>query len=190
MDYKNSVPWLLILLSGVANAECYMRSATVSKGNSTIDAIADYKKEVVHTGSGKNLCRITFRAHINGKWYTAQGENIAQTWGDLDIACAKAGQAAQSNILDTVAGKKITVDQEMMCTDQPMPKFKDNVKVGDIIWESSVQPHPIHYDNFRYRGALCRWFVESIPQAGRVDMSQGIMCRISEQKVWKVVDKW
>jgi hypothetical protein len=190
MDYKNTVPWLLILLAGVANAECYIRSATVANANASIERTADYKRTVLPAADNKSLCRVTFSAYINGKWYLAQGEDIAHTWGSLDTACAKAKQSATTNILESVSGNKVTVRQDMMCTDEPMPKFKPNVAVGDLVRESEVQPHPIHFDNFRYRGALCRWFVESIPQAGRIDMSQGIMCRTSAQKVWKIVDKW
>ena len=190
MDYKNKVPWLLIFLAGVANAECYIRSATVANANGSIERVADYRRDIVPTNSDKNICRITFRAYINGKWYLAQGEEVISAWGHTDKACAKAKQAATTNILDSVAGNKVTVKQEMMCTDEPMPVTKRNVQLGDIVRESEVQPHPIHFDNFRYRGALCRWFVESVPQIGRIDMSQGIMCRVSEQKLWKIVDKW
>lgn len=179
-----------MFLVSTASAECYIRSASVSKANETIDRIADFKREVLPTAGGKNLCRITFRAHINGKWYLATGEEVAQTWGSLDTACAKAQQSAKTNILESVSGTKISTRQDMICTDEPLPKSKPFVSVGDIIKESEVQPHPTHFDNFRFRGSLCRWFVESTPQVGKIDLNQGIICRLSESNFWKVVDKW
>ncbi len=179
-----------MFLVSSANAECYIRSASVSKANESIDRIADFKREVLPATGGKNMCRITFRAHISGKWYLATGEEIAQTWGSLDTACAKAQQAAKSNILDSVGGSKLSIRQDMICTDEPLPKTKHFVKIGDVIRESEVQPHPNHFDNFRFRGSLCRWFVESTPQIGQIDLSQGIICRLAESDFWKVVDKW
>ena len=173
-----------------ASAECYVRSASVSQANKSISRIADLKREVLPVGSGKSLCRITFRAHIDGKWYLATGEETAHTWGSLDTACAKANQAAKTNILESVAGTKVSTRQDMICTDEPLPKTKPLVNVGDIIKESEVQPHPNHFDNFRFRGSLCRWFVESTPQIGKIDLNQGIICRLPESEFWKVVDKW
>ncbi len=190
MDYKNTLPWILILAATTANAECYVRSATVAKSNESITRIADFKRDVLPVSNGKSICRITFRANIDGKWYLATGEEVAHTWGSLDTACAKAQQAAKSNILDEVAGKKISAREDMICTDEPMAKTKPFVNVGDVVRESEVQPHPIHFDNFRFRGALCRWFVESTPQVGRIDLNQGIICRLSDEVHWKVVDKW
>ena len=70
MDNKNTMSRLLIglaLLTSVgAQAECYTRSSTVSKLTSSIEQIADVDRRVLPEGNGKNLCRITFRAYING----------------------------------------------------------------------------------------------------------------------------
>lgn len=194
MDYKNPVPRILssILLftALTANAECYTRSATVSKMTSSIEKVADLERAVLPAGAGKNLCRITFRAYIDGKWYSAQGEEIGNVSDSLDTVCSKAMNAGRISILESVSGTKITGSQDMICTDQPMPKDKPLVNIGDMLWESEVQIHPVHKDVFRYRGSICRWFIESRPKTGEVEMSQGIICRAPEQKVWRVVDKW
>jgi hypothetical protein len=180
-----------MLLAGAANAECYIRSTSVVNSNASIERIADYKRTVLPTADNKNRCQVTFRAYIGNKWYLASGEEIANTPASLETACAKAKQSATSNILESVSGNKITMHQDMICTDEPLPKFKPYVKIGDVVQESEVQPHPIYPDNFRYRAALCRWFAEATPEAGRINTKQGIMCRMrSDQKLWKVVDKW
>lgn len=191
MDYKNTLPWILIaLLSTSAVAEeCYIRSTTVSQANKNIERITDRDRTVVQLDGSRSKCVISFRAYISDKWYLAQGESVTETWGNLDKACAQAEQNARVNILETVSGTKLTANQEMMCTDKPLPREKASAKIGEIVWESEVTPHPIYRDNFRYRGSLCRWFVESRPKAGTVDMSQGIICQM-DKSAWKVVDKW
>ncbi len=193
MEYKNAVSGLLIALfsSSVFSAECYIRSATVSQSAKAIERIADKDRQIVPHAKNQNKCIVTFRAYISGKWYLAQGESIADSWGSIDQACAKAEQSGRMNILERVSGNKLSVDQEMMCTDKPLPKDnKTAVNVGDMLWESEVQPHPVYKDNFSFRGSLCRWFVETAPTKGSVEMSQGIICRRPDQTAWKVVDKW
>jgi len=194
MDHKNTMSRILIslaLMSAVSvQAECYTRSSTVSKLTSSIEQITDVDRRVLPAGNGKNLCRITFRAYINGKWHTAQGEEIGSTNDSLDTTCAKALNAGRVSILESVSGTKITGSQELICTDEPKLEQKSSVAVGDLVWESELQVHPAYTNVFRYRGSFCKWFIESKPNTGKVDMSQGIICRSPEQKVWRVVDKW
>jgi len=194
MDNKNTVSRILtslILLSAAtAQAECYTRSSTVSKLTSSIEQIADVERKVLPEGNGKNMCRITFRAYINNKWHTAQGEETGSVNDSLDNICAKALNSGRVSILESVSGTKITGSQELICTDEPKPKQKAAVSVGDLIWESEVQVHPAYKNVFRYRGSFCKWFIESNPSIGKVDMHQGIICRSPDQKVWRVVDKW
>ena len=194
MDNKNTVSRILtslILLSAAtAQAECYTRSSTVSKLTSSIEQITDVDRRVLPAGNGKNLCRITFRAYIDGKWHTAQGEETGSVNDSLDTICAKALNSGRVSILESVSGTKITGSQELICTDEPKPKQKATVSIGDLVWESEVQVHPAYKEVFRYRGSFCKWFIESKPNIGKVDMHQGIICRSPDQKVWRVVDKW
>ena len=194
MDHKNTVSRILtsLMLLSAANvhAECYTRSSTVSKLTSSIEQIADVERKVLPEGNGKNICRITFRAYIANKWHTAQGEEVGNVSDSLDTICAKALNSGRVSILESVSGTKITGSQELICTDEPKPKQKAAVSVGDLVWESEVQVHPAYKDIFRYRGSFCKWFIESKPDIGKVDMQQGIICRSPDQKVWRVVDKW
>jgi len=191
MVYKNKLSGLLIvLLASSAHAECYMRSTTVSQLASSIERTADQQRDIIPQGNGGFKCRISFRALIDNKWHTAFGEEIGDARASLDQTCAKAMNAARVTILESVSGTRVTGNQEMICTDKPMPESRPNVSVGDMVWESEVQPHPVNRNSFNYRGSVCRWFVESKPQMGRVDLNQGIICRSLAEKVWKVVDKW
>jgi hypothetical protein len=191
MVYKNKLSGILIiLLASTASAECYMRSTTVSQLSSSIERTADQQRDIVPQGNGGFKCRISFRALIDNKWHTAFGEEIGDARASLDQTCAKAMNSARVTILESVSGTRVTGNQEMICTDKPMPESRPNVSVGDMVWESEVQSHPVNRNSFSYRGSVCRWFVESKPQIGRVDLSQGIICRSLAEKVWKVVDKW
>ena len=194
MDNKNTMSRLLtslmLLSAATVHAECYTRSSTVSKLTSSIEQIADVERKVLPEGNGKNICRITFRAYINNKWHTAQGEEVGNASDSLDTICAKALNSGRVSILESVSGTKITGSQELICTDEPKPKQKAAVSVGDLVWESEVQIHPAYKDIFRYRGSFCKWFIESKPDIGKIDMQQGIICRSPDQKVWRVVDKW
>jgi len=191
MDYKNAVCGLLIgAVSVAASAECYIRSATVSKMTSSIERTADLQRDILPHGNGGFKCRITFRAYIDNKWYTAVGEETGDAKASLDQTCSKAMTAGSVSILESVSGTSISSSQDMMCTDKPMPKSRPKVNIGDMVWESEVQVHPIQKKPFSYRGSECRWFIESRPESGSIDLSQGIICRSLEQKVWKVVDKW
>jgi hypothetical protein len=162
----------------------------VSKLTSSIEQIADVERTVFPEGNGNNMCRITFRAYIDGKWHTAQGEEIGSVNDSLDNICAKALNYGRVSILESVSGTKITGSQELICTDESKPKQKASVSVGDLVWESEVQIHPAYKNVFRYRGSFCKWFIESNPGIGKIDMHQGIICRSPDQKVWRVVDKW
>ncbi len=190
MVYKNKLPWLLIFLASQAQAECYVRSATTQTLLSKIERVADAEQTVVPVNKTQSRCRVTFRALIDGRWHTAQGEELFNNNESIDQACKRAQTATRINILESVSGSRINASQEMICTDKPMPQDRPKVNVGDMVWESEVQPHPLNKEAFAFRGSLCRWFVESSPRVGAVDMEQGIICRARDQKVWRVVDKF
>lgn len=191
MVYKNKLSGLLIaLLAGSASAECYVRNATVSRLTSSIERTADQQRDILPQANGGFKCRVSFRALIDSKWHTAIGEEIGDARASLDQTCAKAMNSARVSILESVSGTRVTGNQEMICTDRPMPESRPKVNIGDMVWESEVQPHPVNKNPFSYRGSICRWFAESTPESGRVDLRQGIICRNPAEKVWKVVDKW
>lgn len=186
MVSKNSMLRYVILLSlayGIAHAECYTRSATVTKNQSDITRITDLEKTTLPNGK----CRVTFRALINNTWHTAEGEATTQ---NADYACSMAVSNGRIKILEKVSDTTLTANQELICTDQKIPESKPLVKVGDMVRESEVRVHPIYPNAFLYRGSQCRWFVESVPQAGKVEVNQGIICNSPSQNAWRVVDKW
>lgn len=184
---------VLLAISGIAQAECYSRLSSKSVLNSKIDTVTDVKRTIIPEPNNQLRCRIVFRASVNDRWYTAEGENAGPNTGSIDQICAGALQSGRISILNSVAGSSISMQQDMTCTDEPIPHTKPEVRIGDAVKESELQPHPLYKNPFRFRGGMCRWFVESRPVSGDMDMSQGIICRdptYTNETVWKVVDKW
>ncbi|NBP66236.1 MAG: hypothetical protein EBU66_16490, partial [Bacteroidetes bacterium] len=93
-------------------------------------------------------------------------------------------------LLNKIAGSRTSASQEMICRDDPLPTVK-SVKIGDIVQISELAPHPQKPNFFEYRGAQCRWFVESDVDlvARDVFQWQGIVCRVRKGE-WQVVDKF
>ena len=181
---------VLLLSAGIAHADCYTRGATVSSIGGKIERVADYQYSLLPAPAGTARCRVTFRALINDRWYTAEGETAGSAGQNSGQVCAQANNTARASVLESVNGTSITAAQELICTDQPIPQTLPRVNVGDVIRDSEVQPHPNYRKPFRFRGTTCRWFIESRPESGAVDMNQGVMCATSTQDVWRVVDKW
>ena len=78
----------------------------------------------------------------------------------------------------------------MICSDRPDPQVK-SVRIGDIVQISELAPHPQKPDFFTYRGAQCRWFVETDVNLVARDLFQwqGIACNVRKGE-WQVIDKF
>ena len=185
-------PTALILALAIpltVQAECYVRSAVTNQTAMTIEAIADVDPFVVPISATQNKCIVTFRAQINGKWITAEGERIGpRTMSEREL-CAGAVDSGRIQILSRANGGRVTVEQNMVCNDQPEIKVRV-VKRGEMVRESEVRPHPNFPKPFTYRTAQCRWFIEPEVHPGRdLLQRQGIICQVNGNE-WQVVDKW
>ena len=181
----------LIVALGLATtvqAECYVRSAMTNQTAINITGIADVQPMVVPISPTQNKCIVTFRAQVNGDWITAEGESVgSRSLSEADL-CRGAMDQGRAQILSRADGGRMTVEQNMVCTDQPEIKVRQ-VQIGDQVRESEVRPHPNFPKQFNYRGTQCRWFIEPEIRGGDLFQRQGIVCR-SHGLDWKVVDKW
>lgn len=180
----------LLIASGVVHAECYTRSAASVSAASRIERVTDLTQTILPAEGKQVRCRVTFRALIDNAWHTAEGEALGPAGTASAQVCSQALNSGRSSVLVSVAGSKVNMNQEMVCTDEDIPVTRTVVNIGDTVRDSTVAPHPIYRSTFAYRGAVCRWFIESLPEAGQIDMKQGIICRPPNQNGWKVVDKW
>lgn len=171
--------------AGLANAECYSRSAMSSKSYAKVEKVADVRYTSSPTTEGQWRCVVSFRAYINGEWHNAEG--LAQGSPDtpLNQLCARAIQSGNTFLLQQF-GSTVVSDSTMVCTDEPKPSVR-YVNIGDIIAESEVEPHQRYQKPFEYKGQYCQWFIEN--DNARLEPWQGVMCRVSSTK-WKVVDKF
>jgi hypothetical protein len=185
----SKIPLILALVTTSAYSECYVRSAVANQITASITAVADIDPFVVPISPTQNKCIVTFRAQINGKWITAEGERIGPRSLSEKELCSGAVDSGRIQILSRVDGGRMTVEQNMVCNDQPEIKVRV-VKRGEMVRESEVRPHPNFPKPFVYRTAQCRWFIEPEVHPGRdLLQRQGIICQVNGNE-WQVVDKW
>ena len=181
---------IAMLLPAVASAECYMRSANVNQLNKSITRIVDVKPSVTPLNKEQFKCNVAFRAEIDHVWHTGEGQSIGANGDSIDQVCSQALNSGRSYLLTKIGGGKVTTEQEMICRDDPLPEVKA-VQIGEIVKISELAPHPQKPNFFDYKGAKCRWFVESDFDPVRRDIFQwqGIVCLLRKGE-WQVVDKF
>jgi hypothetical protein len=179
---------ILLLVSATAHAECYNRTAISSQHPVKITSIADVKRTVVPLANSQHKCIVNFRAQVNNTWISIEGENTASDATSIDQLCAGAMSYGKNQVLTSVTGNGVNVEQDMVCTDQPIPKIR-KVEISEYVNESELQPHPNFPKQFKYQGTVCRWFIEPEGRIGNLIQKQGVACRIQDSN-WQVVDKW
>jgi hypothetical protein len=144
---------------------------------------------VVPISATHQKCIVTFRAQVNGKWITAEGERTGlKTMSEKEL-CTSAVDSGRIQILSRANGGNMAVEQNMVCNDQPVIQVK-SVKRGEMVRESEVRPHPNFPKPFIYRTAACRIFIEPEVHPGRdLLQRQGVICQVNGNE-WQVVDKW
>jgi hypothetical protein len=186
---QRTIPLILLLLAGAAQAECYVRSAVTNQTKINIAEIADVDSWVVPVSATQNKCIVNFRAQVNGAWITAEGERV----GPKDLTekelCRGAVDQGRVQILSRANGGRMSVEQNMVCDDRPVIQVR-KVQRGEHVRESEVLPHPAFPRPFVYRTSTCRWFIEPEVHPGRdLLQRQGIICQLHASD-WQVVDKW
>jgi len=183
------IPLILLFASTTAYSDCYVRSAVTNQTTMAIEAIADVDPFVIPISSTQNKCIVNFRAQVNGQWITAEGEKTGPRTMPEKELCDSAIDSGRVQILSRANGGRMTVEQNMVCNDQPEIKVR-SVRRGEIVRESEVRPHPNFPRPFAYRTAQCRWFIEPEVHPGRdLLQRQGIICQVNGNE-WQVVDKW
>jgi len=181
---------ILLFITNTVSAECYMRSETVNRLNKTITRIVPVKTDVRAIDNNQFRCLVTFRAEIDHVWHTGEGQSVGASGDSIDQICSQALTSGRSYLLAKIGGSSGTTAQEMVCRDDPLPEVR-TVRVGDIVQLSELAPHPQKPDFFTYKGAKCRWFIESDFDPVRRDVfqHQGIVCLLRKGE-WQVVDKF
>lgn len=180
----------MALCAGTASAECYYKSVTLNQFAGRIERTADLRREVNRL-NGQVTCTVTFRVMIAGQWHTAQGSATNAESTNVDKLCIQAQDYGNSQILQEAVGSTASMHQELICTDQTIPRWRP-VRKHETVQESQVAPH---WDlnkrqSFQHKGTECRWFTETVPMGqGGLVQSEGVICRINREQ-WYVAEKW
>lgn len=182
-EMRSLIAALLAAMSVYANAECFMRTATVTSGNAQVQRVTDYK-ETKLPYNGLRKCIAQMRVQLDSEWIDAEGEGVAET---NEKACANARDIAQAKILVPVDNPVINTESSMVCTDAPKVSLRKHLRVGDFVRESEVdvfrsKPHP-----FAYQGTHCKWFIHREPHLGKMVSFGGVMCLVKSTQ-WQVID--
>jgi hypothetical protein len=174
---------VLLVASASVAAECYLRSATVVSSKANVQRVADVK-ETKLPYNGLRKCIAQMRIQVNNEWTDAEGEGVAET---DEQACSNARELAQARFLTPVTNPVVNAESSMVCTDAPQLKFRERVRVGDLVRESEVGVHHGYPNPFRHKGTQCKWFIHSEAHLGKLVSFGGIMCATRSEQ-WQVVD--
>lgn len=170
-------------------AECYQESVTVNQARTEIKEITDLQRFVKTLNSKQQVCTVMFKAKINNRWYDARGESQGLITDSTDQLCAQAMQLGRSKILEKVDGASVQSSQTLYCNDFETPQLKKGLKKYDTFKISELKPHP-DTASFEYKGAVCRYFLESDidPKTNNLMQWQIVGCVIRNE--WTVIDKF
>jgi len=186
---RRTIPLILALIATAAHGECYVRSAVTNQTRISITEIADVDNFVVPVSPTQNKCIVNFRALVDGRWITAEGERVGPKSMPKADLCRGAMDSGRVQILSQANGGRMNIEQNTVCDDRPVIKVR-TVQRGERVRESEVLPHPNFPKPFVYRTATCRWFIEPEVHPGRdLLQRQGIICQLHDAE-WQVVDKW
>jgi hypothetical protein len=186
---KQLIAVAVCLATGLANADCYVRSSTTIAKSSLQSAPTDFRKIAVPDAKG-NKCIIQYRVYLDNKWATVEGEGTDR---DEAVACAKALDSKRAAVLEEPTREMLKSDQQLVCTDLPEIRVRP-VRVGEVIWESETDQHPFPKERgyFNLDNAQCRRFSERNTVRGDLKTYQGIICRadLTSNSKWRVIDKY
>lgn len=183
---KSLIASLVLCATAPALAECYYTSATTSAVPDKIDEVDN-----VIAMHGNNTCTVSARVSYKRVWYNIVGRSTnVETFKNTEDLCFNALEMGIRDFLFRMSGKRISAQQQTVCTDLQQVDIKP-VQVGDVIKVSEVQPHPTRKQFINQDGHECRWFIEALPKAGEMLTASGVICRVGrlDADKWLVVDK-
>lgn len=172
-----------------ANAECVMRTTSLTKVVGKLDAIADIVPIVSPEINGEVRCSVKLRVQYHGQWESAFGEYTGPLEVGTEELCVNAVEIAARQFLASKEAKLLHSDQQMVCSDD-VPITVKSVAIGDNVKLSEVIINPQRSD-FMYKGALCKWFTETTVNSKDLYLWNGVICRPDPRTDnWIVLDKF
>lgn len=162
----------LVFLSGtsLAKERCKIVSAIETKSVTNIQQYKDIVKSVIPNQDGTLQCSVMFNALIGGKWYPAYGKSSNHT--DSNYVCNQALRNAQTEVIRIAGAERITKNQHMICDD-------------NIDFKPKVNYEP----EFTYKGFKCKYFIQTVEQAGKLYNINKPACQIGPGQ-WVGIENW
>jgi hypothetical protein len=180
---------VILLLSGVAHSECYMRSSTRITRSQIWEQPTDFQRLVVPDTRGQK-CVLRYRVNIRLDWQTVEGVGYGRTEAE---ACSQAMDLSKGYLLVEATPKTVRADSQMVCSDLPEIRVHP-VRIGDVIWQSEVDVHPMPEERpyFWYKRTQCRLFAERDHKEQNLMIYQGVICKMDSDRngKWRVLDKY
>lgn len=182
---KQLLIFVALVASGLANADCYVRSSIrLTQGQPV-----DWQRLVTPDARGKK-CVMRYRVQVNNNWQTAEGIGYGVDEGQ---ACARAMDIGRGSILEEVVPQRVRADTQMVCSDLPEIVVHP-VRIGDVIWQSETDMHTIPAERkyFWYKRSQCRMFIERDTKNANLWLYQGVICKVdaTPNSKWQVIDKY
>ncbi len=174
-------------LAFAAQAECIMRSSSLTKVVGKISDIADTTALYGPSSKDEWACSIRSRVLYKGEWFTIFGEYTGPDVGRQDM-CDNAVEITVRQFLASKEAKLLHSEQQMICSDEEPIKIRPTVKKGESVRLSEVRLNP-NERMFARQGKECYWFIESSVKKDDVYQWNGIVCR-QDGDSYIVVDKF
>ena len=176
------------IIATAANAECIMRTSSVTKVVGKIEDIADIRPLVSPTASNERQCSIRARVQYKDDWHTIYADYTGPAEvGDQEL-CLNAVELGVRQFLASKEAKLMHSEQQMVCSDEPVTKIRP-VQKFEVVRISEVRPHPNKPVPFLVKGVECRYFIEPGTNS---KVWEGVVCRTGRKDAeeWLVVDKF
>lgn len=181
-----ALSWPLLTL---AKDHCVLQQRSVAVSQVQIQERSDIRRTVTAIGRGETKCSVDFRVRVANTWHSAYGEYV---WsGELPVqqACARAVGVAESDVKSRIAAREVSTESLLVCSDDERHQTLREVKVGTVAPVSRYRPHPDYTAEFWHNGTRCRWIVDTIWAANRIQTQNGVVCKLRDDQ-WVVVDKF
>jgi hypothetical protein len=170
VKYASIVGLLFLSATSYAKERCSVVSATETASVTNIERYEDVNRSVIQNPDGTLQCSVMFNALIGGKWYPAYGKANYHT--NADFVCNQALKNAQQEVVRVAGAERIINNQYMICDD-------------DVDFKPKVKYEP----EFTYKGFRCKYFIQTIEQAGRMYNVNKPACEIGPGQ-WVSIENW
>ena len=186
---KTPAALMLLPVAVAAQDNCVLQDRVTARSEVVIAERSPIRRDVVPFFERQKKCIVDFRVRVDRDWHTAYGDYTWDGHRPESEACAIAVKRAEDSVIQRLGQSQTASERILVCKDQPALTPLRNVTVGTVGDIGQFRPHPDRPNRFWYRGAPCKWFIESTFVDRNMRQFQGIICEVQDSK-WVVVDKF